>query len=161
VSCDAGIRGTHHTIVSVRDVDASLRFYRDGLGLEVIRDVQVYGEWPEVLDAPGRVLRAVFLCAGNTASSRSCVLELHAFPVNHAGEGPARSGDGERVMLSFLADVEPTLVRLTELGLGGTPRRVVQPTLGGDVSIAAVRDPDGVRVLLLSDSITQGMRTGA
>jgi catechol 2,3-dioxygenase-like lactoylglutathione lyase family enzyme len=28
----------HHTVVIVRDLDASLRFYRDGLGLDLLQD---------------------------------------------------------------------------------------------------------------------------
>jgi catechol 2,3-dioxygenase-like lactoylglutathione lyase family enzyme len=58
-------------------------------------------------------------------------------------------------MISFYVDVEMTLARLADLGLGGQPRRVVQSTPGGGVTIATVRDPDGILVLLTPGSITQ------
>jgi hypothetical protein len=57
-------------------------------------------------------------------------------------------------MLSYFVDVEATLSRLAELGLGGTPRQVVQSTPNGDITIAVVRDPDGVAILLTPGSIT-------
>jgi hypothetical protein len=58
-------------------------------------------------------------------------------------------------MLSYFVDVEATLKRLADLGFGGPARRVTQATLGGDITIALVRDPDGVRILLTPGSITQ------
>jgi Glyoxalase/Bleomycin resistance protein/Dioxygenase superfamily len=53
--------GIHHSVVVVRDLETSLRFYRDGLGLDLLRDWQVEGEWPDLFDAPSRRVRAVFL----------------------------------------------------------------------------------------------------
>jgi hypothetical protein len=45
-------------VVVVRDLDASLRFYRDGIGLDVLPDRHVEGDWAERLDAPGRRVRS-------------------------------------------------------------------------------------------------------
>ena len=33
----------HHSVVVTRDLDQSLRFYRDGLGLTVLRDMHADG----------------------------------------------------------------------------------------------------------------------
>jgi hypothetical protein len=60
-------------------------------------------------------------------------------------------------LLSFFVDVEATLRRLAALGLGGPPRRVDQPGPNGPISIATVRDPDGLAVLLTPGSITRGV----
>jgi hypothetical protein len=57
-------------------------------------------------------------------------------------------------MLSYFVEVEATLKRLADLGLGGRPRRVSQATPYGDIATALVRDPDGVRILLTPGSIT-------
>jgi catechol 2,3-dioxygenase-like lactoylglutathione lyase family enzyme len=150
----------HHTVLVVRDIEASLRFYHDGLGLDILRDIQVYGDWPALFGAPSRILRAVFLGEAQVLDQHAGVLELDAFNVDgpvlsdprRAGSRPAAPG---AVMMSFFADVEKTLGRLGELGLGGPPRRVEQPTATGEpVRIAAVLDPDGVYVLLISGSIT-------
>jgi hypothetical protein len=58
-------------------------------------------------------------------------------------------------LLSFFVDVEAALSRLAALGLGGPSRRVDLPGPGGPITIATVRDPDGLRVLLTPGSITR------
>jgi len=35
----------HHAAICARDLDASLRFYRGGLGLEVMMDQSFPGDW--------------------------------------------------------------------------------------------------------------------
>jgi catechol 2,3-dioxygenase-like lactoylglutathione lyase family enzyme len=44
----------------VRELEASLRFYRNGLGLDLLQDRQVEGDWPDPFDAPSRRVRAFF-----------------------------------------------------------------------------------------------------
>ena len=57
--------------------------------------------------------------------------------------------------LSFFVDVEATLAKLHDLGLGGAPRRISQSTPNGPIPIATVRDPDDVVILLTPGSTTQ------
>jgi catechol 2,3-dioxygenase-like lactoylglutathione lyase family enzyme len=140
----------HHSVVVVRDLEASLRFYRDGLGLEVMQDRQVEGDWPGLLDAPSRGLRAVFLGDPRVPDDHSGVLELNRFDGDIAEGSPASPRRSGFLLLSFFVDVEAALARLASLGLGGSPRRVTQPTPNG-----TVRDPDGVLVLLTPGSITR------
>jgi hypothetical protein len=59
-------------------------------------------------------------------------------------------------MLSFFVEVESTLARLAAFGLGGPPRRVTQSTPAGAITIATIRDPDGLLVLLTPGSIARG-----
>jgi catechol 2,3-dioxygenase-like lactoylglutathione lyase family enzyme len=145
----------HHSVVVVRDLEASLRFYRDGLGLELLQDRLVEGDWPGLLDAPGRSLRAVFLGDPRVPDDHSGVLELNLFDGDVEGGPPASARRSGFLLLSFFVDVESALGRLASLGLGGSPRRVTQPTPNGPVTIAAVRDPDGLLVLLTPGSITR------
>ena len=145
----------HHSVVVVRDLEASLRFYRDGLGLELLQDRQVEGDWPGLLDAPSRSLRAVFLGDPLVPDDHSGVLELNLFDGDVAEGPPASARRSGFLLLSFFVDVEAALGRLAGLGLGGSPRRVTQPTPNGPVTIATVRDPDGVLVLLTPGSITR------
>ena len=63
----------------VRDLDASLRFYQDGLGLDVLQDRRVEGDWPGLFDAPSRSLRAVFLGDPRVPDDHAGVLELNVF----------------------------------------------------------------------------------
>jgi catechol 2,3-dioxygenase-like lactoylglutathione lyase family enzyme len=147
--------GIHHSVAVVRDLDESLRFYRDGIGLDVLIDREVEGDWPTLFGAPSRHMRVAFLGDREVPDVRSGVLELIAFA---DGDVPGRRPLGPSIaglfMLSFFVDVEETLKRLVELAVGGTPQRVTQSTPNGPVSIATVRDPDDVLVLLTPGSIT-------
>jgi glyoxylase I family protein len=133
-----------------------LRFYRDGVGLDLLMDREVEGDWPTLFEGPSRRLRVVFLGDRNVPDVSSGMLELNAFI---GGEVPARQPVGPPsaglFMVSFFVDVEATLKRLAEMGMGGAPRRVEQPTPTGPIVIATVRDPDGVVVLLAPGPITQ------
>jgi glyoxylase I family protein len=137
----------HHVALCVRDADASVRFYRDGLGLDVLMDHTFDGDWPTLFEARSGTLRSVFL--GDPANPDAGVVELVAF---HGGvepgppPGPPATGF---FLLSFFVAVEDTLARLRALDLGGTPRRVEQPGPAGPVTMATVRDPDGVLVELI------------
>jgi glyoxylase I family protein len=146
----------HHSVVVVRDLDTSLRFYRDGLGLDVLVDREVEGDWPGLFGGPSRRLRVAFLGDATVPDVTAGVLELNAFVGGDVptGYSPSHPTTGF-FMLSYFVDVEATLKRLADLDLGCPPRRVAQATPSGDITIALVRDPDGVRVLLTPGSITQ------
>ncbi|MGP0028831.1 MAG: VOC family protein [Streptosporangiaceae bacterium] len=145
----------HHSVLIVRDLDASLRFYRDGIGLDVLQDRQVEGNWPGLFDAPSRGLRAVFLGDPRVPDDHAGVLELNAFDGDVPPGPPPSPPVTGFFLLSFFVDVEATLSRLAALGLGVPPRRLDQPGPRGPIGIAVVRDPDGLRVLLTPGSITR------
>jgi glyoxylase I family protein len=145
----------HHTVVIVRDLDASLRFYRDGLGLDLLQDRQVEGDWPGLLGAPSRSLRAVFLGDSQVPDDHAGVLELNTFDGDIPEGPPPSSPRTGFFLMSFFVDVEATLGRLAGLGLGGPPRRVNQPGPNGPMTLATVRDPDGLPILLTPGSIIQ------
>jgi glyoxylase I family protein len=146
----------HHSVVMVRDLDESLRFYRDGLGLDVLQDQEIEGDWPALIDGPSRRLRAVFLGDPQVPDVHAGVLELASFPGSEVPTmTPASPPSTGLFMLSFFVDVEATLDRLADLALGGPPRRVRQSTPSGPITIATVHDPDEVLILLTAGSITQ------
>ncbi|HEY5025117.1 MAG TPA: VOC family protein [Acidimicrobiales bacterium] len=140
----------HHSAIEAHDVDASLRFYRDGIGLEVLMDHVFEGDWPTLFEAPSTTLRSIFL--GDPAQADSGVVELVTFAVS----GSAPSPPGPRPMapragfflLSFYVDVDEVVARLTALGFGPT-RRLDQPSPTGPVAMASLYDPDGVRIELV------------
>ena len=149
--------GIHHSVVVVRDLEASLRFYRDGLGLDLLIDRHVEGDWPDLFDAPSRRVRAVFLGDAGVPDEQAGVLELNVF-YGDVPEGPPPSPPRTGFfLLSFFVDVEATLSRLAALGLGGPPRRVTQSTPRGTITLASVRDPDGLLVLLAPGSISRNV----
>jgi catechol 2,3-dioxygenase-like lactoylglutathione lyase family enzyme len=140
-------RSLHHAALCVRDVDASLRFYRDGLGLDVMMDHTFEGDWPRLFAARSGTLRSVFL--GDPAMPDAGVVELVAFD-GGADDGPPPGPPATGFfLLSFFVAVDATLARLQDLGLGGRPRRVAQPAPQGAVTMATLRDPDGVLVELI------------
>jgi hypothetical protein len=51
--------GIHHSVVLVRDLETSLRFYRYGIGLDLLQDRHVEGVWPDLFDAPSRRVRGL------------------------------------------------------------------------------------------------------
>jgi glyoxylase I family protein len=139
-------RPLHHAAINARDVDASLRFYRDGLGLEVMMDQEFDGDWVTLFGARSSRLRSVFL--GDPAKPDAGVVELVAFdggavPSEPVADEPA---EGFFLLSFYVGDVGEVLERLAGLGLGGDVRRIELPV---GVGMATVRDPDGVLVELI------------
>ncbi len=146
----------HHSVIAVDNLEVSLRFYRDGLGLDVLADREVEGDWPGLFGAPSRSLRAVFIGDAHVPDVFAGVLELNELGGDQVPQTRSPSPRPRGLfMLSFFVDVEATLSRLANLGLGGSPRRIRQPTPNGPITIATVHDPDGVLILLTPGSITQ------
>jgi len=143
----------HHSAVCTGDVDASLRFWRDGLGLRVLMDQAFDGDWPALFGAPSTRLRSVFL--GDPERPDAGIVELVVFDPGAApaaarpaivGTPPPAAGF---FLLSFFVDVETVLTRLSALGVGGAPRRITVPAPNGVAHMAVVRDPNGVLVELI------------
>jgi catechol 2,3-dioxygenase-like lactoylglutathione lyase family enzyme len=143
----------HHAAVCVADVEASLRFWRDGLGFAVVMDGRFDGDWPTLLRAPTPSLRAVFL--GDPARPEAGIVELVDLGDVPEGERPADrpAASGFLLLSVMVPDVEAALARLADLGLGGDPRRV--DAMG--IAMAVVVDPDGVQVELVEDRATANL----
>lgn len=140
---DATMTVVHHTAIRVRDVEQSLRFWRDGMGFDVLMDQRFSGDWPTLLRAPTTGLRSLFL--GNATHPDSGIVELVDLgpvesPRPEEGEPPAGF-----LLISVMTDVDAVLARLARLNLGGEPRR----TQVAGVSMSTVVDPDGVVVELI------------
>jgi glyoxylase I family protein len=133
----------HHSAIVTSDVEASLGFWRDGLGFEVLMDETFVGPWPELFGATSPKLRSLFLGEGHEPDSG--IVEL----VDIEGTAPAaEAAPGPGVgffLVSLYADLDEVLPRLAALGLGGDP--TVQAV--GPVRLAVVHDPNGVRVELM------------
>jgi glyoxylase I family protein len=146
--------GVHHSAICVGDLDASLRFYTEGLGLEVLMDRSFDGDWPTLFGARSTRLRSIFL--GDRARPDSGIVELVQFDAG-VDQGPEpgpepgpEAGPPTRgfLLLSFFVDVDDTLERLASLGHRDV-RRIDQPAPGGSVAMAVLEDPDGVRIELV------------
>ena len=125
------VRGFTHVSLSVGDLDRSLGFYRDLLGLGVLVDV-----------FPGEVFagREAMLLAGRTA----LCLQEHA-DRQEAGFDPRRVGlDHVALAIGSLDDLHAFADHLTE---AGTDHSGVKP-LPGFGHFIELRDPDGILVEL-------------
>jgi len=139
----------HHAAICAGDLDASLRFYRDGLGLDVLMDEHFSGDWPALFRARGDRLHSIFL--GDPASPAAGVVELVAFDAGIANGPPPATEPvlGFFLLSFFVTDLDTVLARLAELGLGSDPSRIEVPGPVDPVAMATVRDPDGLLVELI------------
>ena len=140
----------HHSAIHAHDIDASLRFYRYGLGLQVLMDHEFDGDWHTLFRAPANRLRSVFL--GDPALPDAGIVELVTFDWVSGADSDAHQSGSPPVgffLLSLFVNVKDTLARLAELGFDGPVRRIRVPGPEGDVEMATVRDPDGVLVELV------------
>ncbi|BDX32821.1 hypothetical protein TUM20985_33680 [Mycobacterium antarcticum] len=135
-----------HTGLCAADIDESLRFYRDGIGLTVLTDFTMDADLEPLLGRPTSHVRAIFL--GSLDSPDAGALELLDLGDDEIRGQQRGSGTPHRglFLLSFHVQVAEVLARLADLGLGGTPRTMPSP---GGIT-ATVVDPDGVTVELLS-----------
>ena len=148
----------HHVALCPRDIDQSIRFYQEGIGLKRILDENLPGNWRHLFNARSDQLRTIFF--GDPARPDAGILELVAFEGGHDEvEQPAAPVNGF-FLISFLVDVPKTLERLARLGLDRDLK--IDAPMGedlnghqeaSDTSIALVRDPDGILVELIPISI--------
>lgn len=133
----------HHTALCPADLDASLRFYVEGLGFERLFDLPFDGDWPVLFGAPSSRLRSVFL--GDPADTASGILELVVFDGDSAPAGPPeRIPRAGFFLVSIFCALEDTLTKLAAIGVDPEARIEVR-----GVAMAVVRDPDGTRVELI------------
>lgn len=135
-----------HTGLVPADIEQSLRFYRDGIGLTVLADFTMDADLEPLLGRRTSHVRAVFV--GSPDSPQGGTLELLDLGEAELRSEPMGSGTPHRglFLLSFVVNVDDVLSRLADLGLGGPPRTMKSP---GGIT-ATVVDPDGVTVELLN-----------
>ena len=140
--------GIHHTAIVTADVDASMRFWRDGLGFTELFDHTFTGDWPTLFGAATDQLRSIFL--GDPATPETGIVEL---VVLEGAETPPSSANAPAFgffLLSLQRDVDATLAALADLGFDDGVRRIEMPAPGGKkVAMAVITAPDGVRVELI------------
>jgi glyoxylase I family protein len=143
--------GVHHSAICTADVERSLRFWRDGLGLSQLFDHTFTGDWPELFGAKGDRLRSIFL--GDPQSPDSGIVELVQLPGALEADEALPAHPAPRngfFLLSLQRDVDETLSGLAALGFTDGVRRITMPAPGGKtVAMAVINAPDGVLVELI------------
>jgi lactoylglutathione lyase len=121
-----------HTMLRVRDLDASLRFYVEGLGMTVLERVDI------------EVRRATGVFIGFQATDVGRLLELTWY---WDAEEPYTHGSGYGHVGVAVPDVAAMFDRLTALGARGVHPPAV--LFEGAPARAFVKDPDGNDVELI------------
>ncbi|KAF3055340.1 hypothetical protein CFAM422_013173 [Trichoderma lentiforme] len=137
--------GVHHTVVQVSDLDASINFYSNGIGLDILSRAVDGSDYSTLFDTHVSNVSAAFLGDKSRPDDHSGILELAQFGgLYKHGRKPMPFENGAS-WFSFLVDVEQTLSRLAKMGLGGQPHTA---QVRGE-TWSSVHDPDGVIVLLI------------
>jgi lactoylglutathione lyase len=144
----AAITGFFHGGVTVREMEASLGFYRDGLGLEVHYDRILDAQYlNEVLGLPFDHIRAVYLqIPGNTGFVE--LLEYRGIERMSAESRPCDYGAGHLCL--YVDDVAALHARLVLLGYHARSQGPVDITAGPNAGARScyMSDPDGYAVEL-------------
>ncbi|ARG58236.1 glyoxalase/bleomycin resistance/dioxygenase family protein [Mycobacterium kansasii] len=146
------VLGVHHAAICTANVESSLRFWRDGLGLTELFDHTFTGNWPELFGAKADQLRSIFL--GDPQTPDCGIVELvELFGADEALPAPRTPRHGF-FLLSLQRDVDATLSALAALGFADGVRRISMPAPAGKtVPMAVVIAPDGVLVELIGPAV--------
>jgi len=120
-----------HTMLRVGDLDRSVAFYRDVLGMRLLRTT----------DRPEQKYTLAFVGYGDEAAG--AVLEL----TYNYGVDRYDLGGGYGHVAIEVADAAATCAAVK--AKGGTVTREAGPVKGGTTVIAFVQDPDGYKVELI------------
>jgi lactoylglutathione lyase len=138
---------THHTGFTVKDLERSVGFYHNGLGLELLNRIEGPKEYhAQVLGYPGCHLRVAFF---KIPDSPPIELIEYVYPggSSHSME-TFNTGNGH---IALVVDDLPRMVEVLK-NLGGTPRSETPikitsgPNMGAQVIF--IRDPDGISIEL-------------
>jgi catechol 2,3-dioxygenase-like lactoylglutathione lyase family enzyme len=145
------VTGVHHSAICTSDVERSLRFWRDGLGLTELFDHNFTGDWPVLFGAKTDRLRSIFL--GDPQAPNSGIVELVEFAGAEQASAVSEAPRHGFFLLSLEREVDTTLSALAALGFSDGVRRITVPAPGGKtVTMAVVTAPDGVLVELIGSA---------
>ena len=137
------MKGLHHVGITVKDLDASIRFYHDVLGLEFANEPSPWFEGEDLsrgVGVPGAGLRQVSLLVGDTT------LELLEYRSPPSGtDGPLASNDLGASHVAFAVDdIEATKAELEAKGIAFfSPVNVVDEGVLAGWRWVYFSDPDG------------------
>jgi catechol 2,3-dioxygenase-like lactoylglutathione lyase family enzyme len=146
------IRAVSHVAIGVRDMERSLRFYRDAIGLRVKLDT--VEELPGFGGAEARKRRAAYLGWGDDGPDASFVVLDEPLSVEPAGEPARLFQTGIHHFSFWVDDIDAIVARVRAAGFEVLFDPAVGDTVawgeppGGKVRSTFLRDPDGSYVQL-------------
>jgi catechol 2,3-dioxygenase-like lactoylglutathione lyase family enzyme len=144
----------HHVGITVKDLDASIRFYHDVLGLPIVTEPSPWFDGPELgpaVGVPGAALRQVCLRLGDTILE---LLEYRSPPSETTG--PLPSNDVGASHVAFLVDdVEATMAGFEAKGITFFgPVNIVDEGVLAGWRWVYFADPDGYPLELVEVAYT-------
>lgn len=143
------VTGLFHAGITVSDMDAALRFYRDGLGLEVASDGMSGGESPErVWAMKAGPFRVVFLRIPGSPSYVELFEFVGDIERHSASARPCDHGAGHVCL--HVSDLGSLFARLRAAGYSARSDEVVTIDSGphAGAKVVYMKDPDGYHVEL-------------
>lgn len=142
------VRSFHHSGLTVSDMERSLAFYRDVLGLVVVADMQPEADYPaRVTGVAGATFRIVFL----RVPPGDHILELMQYKTGAGDPLPLATNRPGCGHICFEVDDLPALhARLAAQGVRfvSEPIPITQGVNKGGYAVY-LRDPDGITVEFL------------
>jgi len=141
------VTGFFHAGITVRDMDESLRFYREGLGLEIQFDRLLDADYLRtVLDLGFTAIRAVYLSIPGGGNVE--LLEYQGVERMPARSRPSDYGAGHLCL--YVDDVAGMTERLRARGGSSRSESVVSITSGPNEGATSIymMDPDGYAIEL-------------
>lgn len=142
-----GVTGFFHGGITVRDMDASLPFYRDGLGLEVAFDRILDADYLRtVLATPLTTMRAVYLHIPGGGFVE--LLEYRGVERLSGASRPCDPGSGHLCL--YVEGIDDLWARLAQMGYTSRSGAPVDITSGPNAGARSIylHDPDGYAVEL-------------
>ena len=141
------IAGFFHGGITVKDMETSLKFYRDGLQLEVEFDVINSAEYLRtVVAVPFSEMRIVYLRIPNSGFVE--LLEYRGVERHSASARPCDFGGGH--LCFYVDDIDALVARMHSLGYSSRSATAIDIVAGPNIGAKVVYliDPDGYFVEL-------------
>ncbi|MBM3704042.1 MAG: hypothetical protein FJW54_03095 [Actinobacteria bacterium] len=146
------ITGFFHGGITVKDMESSLKFYRDGLQLEVEFDVINSADYLRTVVAlPSSEIRIVYLRIPNSGFVE--LLEYRGLERHSASARPCDFGGGHLCL--YVDDVDAILSRMQSLGYSARSDSAVDIVAGPNIGAKVVYliDPDGYFIELFQKPV--------
>lgn len=145
------IGATRRTTISVGDLDASMAFYRDGLGLSVFYDAVIEAEASSrLLGVVGSKVRLISLQAGDSVQGMVGLMAFENPPIKPRREGRAGLNHPDAALLFLVDGVQAAHERVVEHGAAIVcPPLEYEAPRRGPICGFTCLDPDGVLVAVM------------
>lgn len=141
--------GIVHSGITVRDLSVSIPFYRDVLGLELIKQEPPRASRGEKLGVPGAVIQIAVFAIPDSNATLELIEYLEPAAPNQYGEPVNALG---QVHVAFkVDDIEKTMKQMTEAGVRFTSEEYESITDGPLAGWKWIyfKDPDGTNLELI------------